>query len=101
MNRPIFQSKTAGYVTAILGIAAVTAICTLRRGYINEMTAALAMLLVVFFVATAWDYRPALLASVVGMLCLNYFILPPLYGLAIEQPDDWIALAAFLIIALT
>ena len=75
----VFQSRAAGYVAAILGIAIVTAICALLRSHINEMSVALAMLLVVLFVASTWESRPALVASVLGMLCLNYFFLPPIY----------------------
>jgi len=59
----VFQSRAAGYVAAILGIAIVTAICALLRSHINEMSVALAMLLVVLFVASAWESRPALVAS--------------------------------------
>ncbi len=91
----------AGYVAAILGIAAVTAICCLLRSHINEMTVALAMLLVVLFIASRWERWPAMLASVVAMLCLNYFFLPPIYTFTIEDPKNWIALTAFLITALT
>lgn len=90
-----------GYIAAVLGIAAATLICILVRSHINEMTVALALLLVVLFVATAWERVPALLASVLGVLCLNYFFLPPIYRLTIEDPKNWIALTAFLITALT
>jgi sigma-B regulation protein RsbU (phosphoserine phosphatase) len=65
------------------------------------MTVALAMLLVVLFVATAWERWPALIASVLGMLCLNYFFLPPIYTFTIADPKNWIALTAFFITALT
>ncbi|HVZ34317.1 MAG TPA: PAS domain S-box protein, partial [Polyangiaceae bacterium] len=44
---------------------------------------------------------PALVASVLGVLCLNYFFLPPLYTLTIEDPKNWVALGAFFITALT
>ena len=67
----VSQSRSAGYIAAPIGIAAVTAACALLRSHINEMTVALAMLLVVLFVASAWERWPALLASVLGMLCLN------------------------------
>ena len=97
----IFRSRSAGYIVAILGIAAVTGIYALRLPYVNETTSALAMLLVVFFVAAAWNSRPAVLASIVGALCLNYFILQPRFTLVITDPEDWIAFAAFLTIALT
>src|ERR1019366_6570124 len=59
------------------------------------------MLLVVLFVSAVWGRWPGMLASVAGMLCLNYFFLPPLYTFTIDDPKNWIALAAFLITALT
>jgi K+-sensing histidine kinase KdpD len=59
------------------------------------------MLLVVLFVASAWERGPAIVASVFAMLCLNYFFLPPLYTFTIADPKNWIALTAFFITALT
>jgi K+-sensing histidine kinase KdpD len=41
--------------------------------------------------------RPAYLASVLGMLCFNFFFLPPVYTLAIAHPQNWVALVAFLV----
>ena len=97
----MLQKRVLSYLAAILGIAAVTAICLLLRSHINEMTVALAMLLVVLFVATAWGRWPGLVASVLGMLCLNYFFLPPIYTFTIADPKNWVALTAFFIVALT
>jgi len=97
----ILHNRGLGYPAAILGIAAVTAICALLRRHINEMTVALAMLLVVLFVAVVWERWPGLVASVLGMLCLNYFFLPPIYTFTIADPKNWIALSAFFITALT
>jgi sigma-B regulation protein RsbU (phosphoserine phosphatase) len=87
-------------VAAILGIAAVTGICVILRSHINEMTVALAMLLVVLFVASAGERGPSVVASVLAMVCLNYFFLPPLYTFTIADPKNWIALTAFFITAL-
>ena len=97
----MLQNRSFGYVVAILGMGAVTAICALLRSHINEMTVALAMLLVVLFISAAWGRWPGLVASVLGMLCLNYFFLPPIYTFTIADPRNWIALAAFFITALT
>src|SRR6266704_2614708 len=95
------QSRAAGYSATLLGLAVVTGVCASLRGQINEMTVALAMLLVVLFVAAIWGRWPGLVASVLGMLCLNYFFLPPFYTLTIADPENWIALSAFFITALT
>jgi len=100
MARPP-QDRSLGFLAAILGIAAVTGMCALLRSHINEMTVALAMLLVVLFVAVVWGRWPGMLASVLGMLCLNYFFLPPLYTFTIADPKNWTALSAFFITALT
>lgn len=89
------------YVAAVVGMAAVNAVCCLLRGRINEMTVALAMLLVVLFVATAGRPGPAIVASVEGMLLLNYYFLPPIHTFTIEDPKNWIALTAFFLATLT
>jgi len=59
------------------------------------------MLLVVLFVAAYWGARPAIVASVLGVFCFNFFFLPPIHTLTIADPDNWIALIAFLITAVT
>ena len=97
----MLQNRSFGYLAAVLGMGAATAICALLRSHINEMAVALAMLLVVLFISAAWGRWPGLVASVLGMLCLNYFFLPPIYTFTIADPKNWIALAAFFITALT
>ncbi len=87
-------------MAAVGGIALVTALAPFRDG-ISSTTVALGLLLVVLFVATAWGSAPAYLASVLGMLCFNFFFLPPIYTLTISEPQNWIALAVFLITAIT
>lgn len=85
----------------MLGLLTVTAVLRLMGEHINATTVALAMLLVVLFVATVWGARPAVFGSVLGMLCFNFFFLPPLGTLTITAPDNWVALAAFLVTAIT
>ena len=97
----IFQRRWVGYAAAIAGIAVVTAICAPFHDTLNDTTVALAYLLVVLLVATAWGSWPALLASAVGVLCFNFFFLPPVYTLTIADPQNWVALAAFLVTAVT
>ena len=57
--------------------------------------------LVVLFVAILWGSRPALLASVLGVVCFNFFFIPPVYTFTIADPQNWVALAVFFITALT
>jgi K+-sensing histidine kinase KdpD len=97
----LLQRRLAHYVLAALGIGVATILLAPFRTHINSTTVALALLLFVLFVATLWGSGPALLASALGMLCFNYFFLPPYHTLWIATPDNWIALAAFLLTAIT
>jgi K+-sensing histidine kinase KdpD len=89
-----------GYLAALVGTAAVTAVLVPFREQINSTTTALAYLLAVLFVALFWGSGPALVASVVGVLCFNFFFLPPLYTLDVAHAENWIALFAFFTTAL-
>ncbi len=100
MLRKLTNTKGAGYLIGVLGIAAVTLFLVPIRNHANSTTIALGFLLVVLFVAILWGSRPALLASVVGMLCFNFFFLPPFYTFTISDSQNWIALAIFFITAL-
>jgi PAS domain S-box-containing protein len=95
------QRRGTGYWAAILGVAVVTAIFGPFQATLSNTTVALAYLLAVLFVATVWGSRPATVASVLGMLCFNFFFLPPIYSFTIADPQNWVALTAFLITAIT
>lgn len=93
------RSRAAGYGAAILGVAlTVTALEPFHR-QISVTTVALALLLVVLFVATLWGSRPAFVASVLGVLCFNFFFLPPVGTWTISDPENWFAFTAFIITA--
>ena len=92
--------RWAGYFGAVVGTGVVTGLLAPFHEQINSTTVALAFLLVVLFVALFWGSRPALLASVLGMFCLNFFFLPPLYTLSIAHSQNWVALTVFFTTAL-
>src|SRR5262249_51149347 len=93
--------KVGGYAFAVFGVAAVTAALGPFHGRVSSTTVALALLLVVLFAATGWGIPPALLASLLGVVFFNFFFLPPVHTFTIVDPQNWVALAAFLITALT
>jgi K+-sensing histidine kinase KdpD len=101
MQRRPNDSSWSGYAIAVAGIAGVTATLSMFGERINHTTVALAMLLVVLFVAAAWGLRPAILSSLLGVFCFNFFFLPPAGTLTIADPENWVALIAFLITAIT
>jgi K+-sensing histidine kinase KdpD len=93
--------RTRNYLISIAAVAVVTALLSPFALQINITTIALVLLLVILFIATAFGSRPAFLASLLAVLCFNFFFLPPLHTFTISDPQNWIALAAFLITALT
>jgi two-component system sensor histidine kinase KdpD len=97
----MYERRWAGYLVAVLGIVAVTVALKLIGEHINSTTVALGLLLIVLFVATGWGSRPAVLSSLLGVVCFNFFYLPPVGRLSIDAPDNWIALFAFLVTAVT
>jgi K+-sensing histidine kinase KdpD len=98
---PDRRRTLAAYGGALLGVGAVTAALAPFSHRVSPTAVALALLLVVLFVATARGMRPAMAASVAGVLAFNFFFLPPFGTLHIENPQNWVALAAFLVTAVT
>ncbi|HBB89937.1 MAG TPA: hypothetical protein DC047_20225 [Blastocatellia bacterium] len=93
--------KLLGYIAAVVVIATATAALRALGSRINPTTVALAFLLIILFVATAWGPKPAVLASLLGAACFNFFFLPPVGTFHIAHPENWIALLAFLVTAMT
>jgi len=88
-------------VAAALSVGALTVLLKTVSSHVNAATVSLALLLNVLFIATRWGSLPALAASILAMLCFNFFFLPPFGTFEIAATDNWIALLAFLITAVT
>ncbi|MBC7926940.1 MAG: DUF4118 domain-containing protein, partial [Bryobacteraceae bacterium] len=78
----------------MVSVGALTAVC--RTLPVNQTTASLSYLLLVLVVASAWGLLAAISSSLVAAICLNFFFFPPVGTLTITDPQNWIALAAFL-----
>ena len=63
----------------------------------NPTTVALAFLLIVLFVAALGPLWAAIATSLVAMLAFNYFFLPPVDTWHVADPQNWIALGAFVV----
>ena len=96
----VLNLRWAGYVGAVGGTALITAVLAPFQEQVNSTTVALTFLLLVLVVALFWGSRPALLASVLGMFCFNFFFLPPLYTLTVAHGENWVALIVFFTTAL-
>ena len=69
--------------------------------HVNALIAGFAYVLAVLVVAAKWGLAESLVTSVAAMLCLNYFFLPPILSFTIADPQNWVALFVFMVIAVT
>jgi two-component system sensor histidine kinase KdpD len=99
--KKLIESQMAGYGAAILGTGVATFVLKAFGDGINPTTVSLVFLLIVLFTATLWGSGPAVVAALVGVVCLNFFFLPPVGTLTIADPHNWIALFVFLVTAVT
>lgn len=92
--------RFGAYVSSTLIVAGALGIALmLRRGF-DVGNVSLAFLTGILGVAVAYGLGPSLWASILGMLCVNFFFLPPLYTLTIAAPDNVVALFFFFATAL-
>ncbi|HZJ46502.1 MAG TPA: DUF4118 domain-containing protein [Pyrinomonadaceae bacterium] len=101
MRRELFEQKWTVYLVAIVSVAVLTVALKLIGAHVNSTTVALVFLLDVLCIASWRGSVPALVTSIIGVLCFNYFFLPPFGTFNIASADNWVAFAAFLLTALT
>jgi len=89
------------YLASIGAVVALTALSLPLREHVNSTTVSLAFVLGVLLIATLFGSRPALLTSLLAAFSFNFFFLPPYYTLTIAEPENWVAVVVFLIVALT
>jgi two-component system sensor histidine kinase KdpD len=88
-------------VVLVVSLSAIAAAAVLLRQLpeVSPTTVSLAFLLVVLATATVGRLWAAIVVSVAAMLTLNFFFLPPLGTFTIADPQNWVALFAFLAVA--
>ena len=96
---PSVAQRVLKTFAAMAAVAALT-LLFYRLLPVNSTTVALVFVLAILAIATAWGLTEAILASLLAMLCFNFFFLPPIGTLTIADPQNWVALLTFLITAI-
>ncbi|HTT21776.1 MAG TPA: DUF4118 domain-containing protein [Candidatus Sulfotelmatobacter sp.] len=86
------------YSSVGISITVVTGVA--YRLHINQTTVALMFLVMVLLTSAYWGLRYALLMAVIATAAFNFFFLPPVRTFTIADPQNWVALFAFLVTAL-
>jgi two-component system, OmpR family, sensor histidine kinase KdpD len=67
--------------------------------HVNPTTVGFSFLLAVLLISTAWGLRYSIFTAILATVAYNYFFLPPLFKFTIADPQNWVALLAFLVTA--
>jgi two-component system sensor histidine kinase KdpD len=85
---------------AIAGLAVGLIVLVYRKFvHTNPATVGFTFLLAILVISAAWGLRYAIFLSVAATLAYNFFFLPPVGTFTIADPQNWVALVAFLITA--
>ena len=88
-----------GRSVAACAVVALIILFYYRLVPVNQTTVALTLLLVIFGISAFWGLLEATVASFAGVLGFNYYFLPPVGTFEIQDPQNWVALTAFLVTA--
>lgn len=99
MRHPFKWSDALALVIALGAVVGVTAGFRLVLHLTNPTTAAVSYLLIVLMTAAVSTLWVAIATSVLADLCLNYFFMPPVGTFTIADPQNWVALGAFLAVS--
>ncbi len=91
-NLPVTLARYAAALTAVL-IITYFYVYTHR---FNVTTVAFTYLLAILGVSALWGLSVSVFMSLAATLAYNYFFLPPIGTLTIADPQNWVALFAFL-----
>ena len=89
-----------GAAASLVAVAVITLFYS-RVLHANQTTVALSFLLAILAVSAVWGMVVSAFMSVVATVAFNYFFLPPMGTLTIADPQNWVALFAFLVTSIT
>lgn len=84
------------FIVVLAIVAGITAFFREVLPEVNQTTVALCFLMAILAVSAVWGMAVSAFMSVAAMLAFNYFFLPPVGTLTITDPQNWVALFAFL-----
>ncbi|HEY1218075.1 MAG: ATP-binding protein [Bryobacteraceae bacterium] len=91
--------KALRFAASLALVVAIIAVYRLIP--VNNTTVALTLLLAILGISAWWGLAEATLASVLAVLGFNFYFLPPVGKLTIQDPENLVAFFAFLVTATT
>ena len=92
----MLAGRVFGFAVALAMVSGITVVFRHARD-VNQTTVALTFLLAILAVSAVWGMAVSVFMSIAAVLGFNYFFLPPIGTLTIADPQNWVALFAFLV----
>jgi two-component system sensor histidine kinase KdpD len=97
--RPRRPQRRTGLLAAAVSVAIATLAIYFLRRVAPVVSLSVVYLPAVLLVATYWGVTLGLLTSLLSAASFNFFHIPPTGGFTILDSRNWVALAAFMIVA--
>src|SRR6202171_59980 len=88
--------RVVGFAVAFMAVVGITLVFR-HVISVNQTTVALTFLLAILAVSAVWGMVVSAAMSLFAMLAFNYFYLPPIGTFTVTDPQNWVALCAFLV----
>ena len=86
-----------GVISAVAAVAFVTAAIAVLKPYVPVLSLGVLYELAVLPVAVLWGVPLATAVSIASMLAFNWFFLPPTHTFQLQDTENWLALAVYLV----
>jgi two-component system, OmpR family, sensor histidine kinase KdpD len=96
---PTPPSRRAGVLSAIAGVALCTLVVYPLKRIAPVVSLGVVYLLAVLVVSLTWGAWLGAFTGLLSAAAFNFFQLPPVGRFTVKDPDNWVALAAFLVVA--
>src|SRR6266851_2969187 len=96
----LWRAALPGYAFATAAVTLVSVVIGFVLGQVNLANASMLYLLAVMATAIAFGRGPAVFASIAAFLTFDWFFVEPLHQFTVSDPNEWVSLLLFLLIAI-
>ncbi|HUY72479.1 MAG TPA: DUF4118 domain-containing protein [Gaiellaceae bacterium] len=89
----------AGIAVSLLAVVAVTGAVFALRPFAPVLSLGVLYVFAVLPAAIGWGFAYSIAVSILSLLTFNFFFLPPVHTLALNDPENWVALTVYLVTA--
>jgi two-component system sensor histidine kinase KdpD len=93
------RSRALGLLVAVAAVVATTLVIYPLRAVVPPISTGVLYLVAVLLLSTYWGLWLGLVSAVASALAFNFFHIPPTGRFTIAEPENWVALAVYLVAA--